>query len=75
LIQDCPERLFFGWWVRVVYVGRHWSMREIAFWLWAILLADIERHCVLGATDVLEVLVVLHMSARLVSSCSRAVYA
>ena len=33
-------------------------MREIALWLWTILPADIEYHCLSEATDILEALVV-----------------
>ena len=48
LVQDCSKRLFLGWWVRVVYVRRQWSLREIALWLWAILLANVEHHRLLS---------------------------
>lgn len=57
LVQDCSERLFFGRWVRVVYVRWQRGMREIALWLRAILLTNVEHHCLFEATDIFEALV------------------
>lgn len=44
LFKCCSERHFFGWWICVVNIGRQGCVGEVAFWLRAILLADIENH-------------------------------
>lgn len=54
-------------------------MREIALWLWAILLADVVYHCLSEATDILEALVVseeaLNLFFNVASSWRQAVHA
>jgi hypothetical protein len=57
LIQDCSERLFFCWWMRVVYVGRQRRLREIALRLGTFLLAHTEDHRMLDVLHVLGILV------------------
>ena len=57
LVQDCSERLFFGWWMGVVYVRRQWGAREITLWFWAVILANVEYHFSFGFTGIHEVLV------------------
>ena len=66
LVQDCSERLFFGRWVRVVYVRRQWGVREIALWLWAILLANVEHHFVFVFAVSVEGLVIFQEGCHLI---------
>lgn len=57
LVQDCFERLLFGWWMRVVDVRWQRGLRVIALWLGSFLLAHAEDHCMFDVLHLLEVLV------------------